>query len=196
MIYQRVNIKEQKLIYHMTDKMNLESILSEGIKPRCQLSRFSDVADLEILEKRKRLKLDEKVPFHFFANNPFDGGVVKANPTMTFVILSVLRTHPKVENWQVIPRHPLASEDISLMTYDEGMEAIDWDAMNERNYSDANSKSVCMAECLAPGIVDANHIHSIFVKTDTCEAKVAQLVNKYQLGIFVNKRPNMFPRVN
>ncbi|MEZ8743273.1 DarT ssDNA thymidine ADP-ribosyltransferase family protein [Vibrio atlanticus] len=195
MAYKRADIREQKLIYHITDIMNLDSILSEGIKPRCELAGFSDVADPEILEKRKRLNLDEKVPFHFFANNPFDGGVVKANPTKAFVILGILRAHSKSQNWEVIPRHPLANELISLMTYDEGMEAIDWGAMNTRDYSDANSKSVCMAECLAPGIVNADHIYTIFVKTDDCEARVTKMVRQYKLSLYVNKRPNMFPRV-
>ncbi|WP_338417504.1 DarT ssDNA thymidine ADP-ribosyltransferase family protein, partial [Vibrio breoganii] len=188
-------LREQKLIYHMTDINNLASILREGIKPRSQLTGFSDIADPEILEKRKRLNLNEKVPFHFFANNPFDGGVVKANPAMIFVLLGILRTHSKAKNWEIIPRHPLANEAISLMTYEEGMEAIDWEAMNERDYSNANSKSVCMAECLAPGVVDATHIYTIFVKTDACEARVAQMVKQYKLGLYVNKRPNMFPRV-
>jgi hypothetical protein len=196
MVYKRADIREQKLIYHMTDIMNLDSILSEGLKPRCQLAGFSDIADPDILDKRKQFNLDQKVPFHFFANNPFDGGVVKANPMKTFVILGILRTHSKAQKWEVIPRHPLANEAISLMTYDEGMEAIDWDAMNERDYNDANSKSVCMAECLAPGIVDASHIHSIFVKTDACEVIVRQLIAKYNLGTYINKRPNMFPKVS
>ncbi|MGR3979423.1 DarT ssDNA thymidine ADP-ribosyltransferase family protein [Pseudoalteromonas sp. 1181_04] len=196
MSFERPDIRNQKLIYHMTDIINLDSILSEGIKPRCQLEGFSDVADSEILEKRKRFKLDEKVPFHFFVNNPFDGGVVHANPMKTFVLLGILRTHSKEQNWEVIPRHPLANETISLMSYDEGMEAIDWVEMNKRDYSDANSKSVCMAECLAPGVVDASHINSIFVKTDACEERVSWMVRKRELDIYVNKRPNMFPRVN
>ncbi|MCZ4337876.1 DarT ssDNA thymidine ADP-ribosyltransferase family protein [Shewanella colwelliana] len=194
MSFEKPDIKQQKLIYHMTDMRNLDSILCEGIKPRSQLTGFSDVADHEILAKRKRFRLDEKVPFHFFVNNPFDGGVVKAHPTKTFVILGISRAHSQAQNWEVIPRHPLANEAISLMTYDEGMEAIDWVAMNKRDYSDANSKSVCMAECLAPGIVDASHIHSIFVKTDACEERVTQMVNRFKLGAYVNKRPKMFPR--
>lgn len=195
MVFKRADIKEQKLIYHITDLINLDSILSEGIKPRYELTRFSDVADPEILEKRKRFKLDEKVPFHFFANNPFDGGVVKANPTTNFVIIGVLRSYSKAQNWKIIPRHPLANGTITLMSYDEGLENIDWTVMNERDYNDANCKSVCMAECLAPGVVSANHIYTIYVKTDACEMKVNQMVSKYKLGIHVNKRPNMFPRV-
>ena len=139
--------------------------------------------------------LDRRVPFHFFTNNPFDGGIAKANPGVSFVILSVLRAHAKTHSWNVIPRHPLASEAISLLSYDDGMNAIDWTVMNSRNYSDRNCKSVCMAECLAPGVVSVDHIFSIYVKTDACEAKANQIVKKYNLNIYVNKRVHMFPRI-
>lgn len=193
--FERADIKVQKLIYHITDLINLEPILSEGIKPRCELVGFSDVADPDILAKRKRLKLDEKVPFHFFVNNPFDGGVVKSNPTKKFVILGVQRSRAQAENWCVIPRHPLAHEQISLMGYVEGFNQIDWIVMNERDYNDANGKSVCMAECLAPTTVSVTDIFSIYVNSDECETTATELVRKYRLGIRVNKRPNMFPRI-
>ncbi len=194
MDYKQTDIKDQKLVYHMTDIKNLDSILKEGIKPRSELICFSDVGEPEILEKRKLLGLDQKVPFHFFTNNPFDGGVAKANPGVSFVILSVLRAHAQTHNWNVIPRHPLASEAISLLSYDDGMNAIDWAVMNSRNYSNRNCKSVCMAECLAPGVVSVDHIFSIYVKTDACEAQANQIVRKYNLSIYINKRVHMFPR--
>ena len=52
-----------------------------------------------------------------------------------------------------------------------------------------------MAECLAPGVVSAKNIYTIFVKTGKCEAKVNKMVNKYKLDAFVNNRPNMFPKI-
>jgi hypothetical protein len=35
------------------------------------------------------------------------------------------------------------------MDYDDGFDAIDWTAMNKRDYGDEESRSVCMAECLS-----------------------------------------------
>lgn len=195
MSFQRISIRDQKLIYHITDLENLESILQEGIKPRSELTNFSDIADKEILEKRKHLNLENKVPFHFFVNNPFDGGIVKNNPMTQFIILAVYRSHAKSEGWNIIPKHPLANESLRLMGYDEGMNVIDWNAMNERNYNDANSKSVCMAECLAPGTVLASSICSIFVNTKQCESKVTALLHKHKKMIRVNNSPNMFPKL-
>ena len=60
-------IKDQQFIYHLTDIENLPSILSNGLQPRSSLINFSDVADDEIIASRKRSKLEDYVPFHFFA---------------------------------------------------------------------------------------------------------------------------------
>lgn len=57
-------IKNGKLIYHLTDFTNLESILEKGLMPRSKLNgNFVDIADSEIISKRKWL--DEYVLFHF-----------------------------------------------------------------------------------------------------------------------------------
>ncbi|GAO96984.1 hypothetical protein PSA5_29715 [Pseudomonas syringae pv. actinidiae] len=45
------NIKEQKLLYHLTSLENLDGIFQEGLKPRSDLTVFADVADSEILKK-------------------------------------------------------------------------------------------------------------------------------------------------
>lgn len=101
------DIEAVKLLYHLTDIKNLESILANGLKPRSELAGFTDVADPEILENRKKLKLEDQVPFHFFGRNPFDGGVQVANPDKNFVLITVTRALAGNNNWKVIPRHPL-----------------------------------------------------------------------------------------
>lgn len=147
------NIKEQKLLYHLTSVENLDGIFQEGLRPRAELTDFTDVADSEILKKRKALELDCYVPFHWFAANPFDGSVQRNRPDSKFVLISVYRSMAKQNGWKVIPRHPLANDSIQLFDYDEGFEAIEWEVMNSREYHDAHCKSICMAECLAPGVV-------------------------------------------
>ena len=49
------------------------------------------------------------------------------------------------QNWRIIPRHPLANDNIQLMDYAAGFQAIDWEVMNLRDYHDLHSKSICMA---------------------------------------------------
>lgn len=66
-----IDIKNQSLLYHLTDLENLPSILDKGLLPRAQLKNFSDVADPDILTSRERLGLKNFVSFHFFARNPF-----------------------------------------------------------------------------------------------------------------------------
>ena len=65
------DIKKQSLIYHLTSLENVPSILDQGLLPRSELTRFTDVADGDILSSREGLNLQNYVPFHFFARNPF-----------------------------------------------------------------------------------------------------------------------------
>jgi hypothetical protein len=181
-----------KLLYHLTDIKNLESILAGGLKARSELAGFTDVADSEILEKRKKLKLEEQVPFHFFGGGPFDGGVQLANKESQFVLLAVTRAHAKANNWKIIPSHPLSDDDIELMDYEKGFTAIDWTKMNERDYTEQESKNSCMAECLSPNTVSPERIYSIFVKDKVVEGKVRALLDSAGLSPFLNANLNMF----
>lgn len=97
---------DQQLLYHITDIENLAAIFDQGLLPRAQLTNFVDIADDEILNSRKRLKLETMVPFHFFARNLFDARVQLDNPEKEFVIISVQRTFAKAHGWKIIPEHP------------------------------------------------------------------------------------------
>lgn len=188
-----VDIREQKLIFHLTDINNLEAIFSDGLKPRSLLKGFSDVADPEIIASRSALQLEKLVPFHFFAGNPFDGRVHLDNRDKKFVLITIHRNHAKANNWKIIPKHPLAGADITLLDYDTGIENIDWDTMNRREYGDDNCKCVCMAECLSPATVTANNFHSIYVPDAATETVVNALKQKYRLDMYVNINSRMFP---
>ena len=73
------------------------------------------------------------------------------------------------QKWEVISLHPLADGDFELLSYDEGIETIDWDLMNKRDYQDNTCKLVCMAEFLAPKTVPSTDIFSIFVRNGEME---------------------------
>lgn len=185
------DIREQKLIYHLTDVENISSVLDRGLLPRAQLREFSDVADPEILQVRQKMSLEQRVPFHFFAKNPFDGRVKQDHPTLKFALIAVKRSTARASNWSVIPRHPLAGGGIQLMNYHDGFEAIDWKKMNERNYADSECKSICMAECLAPGSVKPELFSNIFVYDEETRVRVHGLVVSRGLDIYVNVNPSM-----
>lgn len=183
------DIESQKLLYHLTSLKNLYGILRDGLKPRAELVQFDDVADSEILRKRQVLGLESYVPFHWFARNPFDGGVQKARPNDYFVIFSVYRSLARDQGWKVVSRHPLANDEIKVLDYSEGVGVIDWTAMNRRDYRDPYCKSVCMAECLSPSVVPMTDIFKIFVPDSKVEKFAISLLAKrgLQIGVKINK---------
>ncbi|MFG1497888.1 DarT ssDNA thymidine ADP-ribosyltransferase family protein [Saccharospirillum sp. HFRX-1] len=186
------SIKEQKLIYHLTSLNNVSSILEGGLLPRSALETFHDVANVEILQGREIHHLQDYVPFHWFAKNPFDGRVQRDRPDEEFVLISVRRSIAKARNWKVIPRHPLSGHSPEVYDYDEGFALIDWDTMQCRDYSDANCKSVCMAECISPEVVSVRDFFKFFVPTENIRATIAAAVSDQDLVIDVVTNRGMF----
>jgi hypothetical protein len=186
------SIKDQKLLYHLTSVENLDGIFKEGLKPRASLSGFKDVADAEILKKRQALQLDNYVPFHWFAKNPFDGSVQRSRPDAQFVLISVYRSTAKQSGWKVIPRHPLAGDSIQLLDYDQGFETIEWDIMSSREYLDPHCKSICMAECLAPGIVKPDIFFKIFTPSEEVDALCVAKLKAADVNVQTSVNQRMF----
>jgi hypothetical protein len=185
-------IKDQYFVYHLTSVENLDGIFKEGLKPRADLTQFTDVADSEILKKRKALDLDRYVPFHWFAANPFDGRVQLSKPQSKFVLISVFRSFAKQNRWKIIPRHPLANDAIELLDYNEGFEAIDWELMNTRDYQDSECKSVCMAECLSPSVVAPKDFSRIYVPNNEVEELCTAKMREANLKIPMSVNSGMF----
>lgn len=190
------DIRAGKLIYHLTDINNMEAIFAEGLKPRSLLKQFSDVADADIIKSRRTLQLEQCVPFHFFAKNPFDGRVHRDNPDKKFVLITVLRSHAQTNNWHIIPRHPLSGANITLLDYENGINTIDWKTMNLRQYDNDECKRICMAECLSPRTVPvpAGDFSSIYVPDEATMHTVNALKKKHGFTMYINKKPTMFPK--
>jgi len=186
------DIKTQKLLYHLTPFENLPSVLTGGLKPRSKLAAFKDVADQAIIQKRQGLSLEDFVPFHWFALNPFDGSVQTAHRGDAFALITVRRELASRNGWKVIARHPLANGDIELLDYAPGFAAIDWETMNRREYRDPNCKNVCMAECLAPGPVPTNQFFCIYVRDNALERQARIWANGENALINIAVNENMF----
>lgn len=186
--------KEGKLIYHLTAIDNLEAILKNGLLPRNGLSGFTDVADQDIITHRNEIGLDNYVPFHFFAGNPFDGVVQKNNPTKKFIFITLQRTLAESSSFGILTRHPLSIDCSAVLPYLQGMESINWDKMAERNYAENDCKEICMAECLSPTIVKPSDFFLILVPDYETYEQVCLLRNRI-LGVdrpFVQVNPNIF----
>lgn len=191
---ERKKIEDGALLYHLTCMKNLPNILETGLRSRESVKgEFVDVADGEIITGRATLNLQKMVPFHFFANNPFDGRVLKDHNSKSFCIISVRRTFAKENDWKIIPKHPLASGPVAtLLDYDKGMAQIDWDLMNSRDYKNSECKSVCMAECLSSKTVDAANFSGIFVKSEDDKNYVEGLIKTKGLRMFITVNSKMF----
>ncbi|WP_317246578.1 MULTISPECIES: DarT ssDNA thymidine ADP-ribosyltransferase family protein [Pseudomonas] len=190
-----VAIRDQQFIYHLTSVHNVPSIMQRGLIPRAQLNGdFADIADPEIIEGRCSEALEQFVPFHWFARNPFDGRVHQDRPDESFVLIAVERSLARRCNWWVIPRHPLAGGAFELLDYERGFAAIDWDMMDRRDYRDPLCKHVCMAECLSPGPVPAAQFAKIYTPSAEIERTVLQAARQSGYSrLWVDSNPNMFP---
>jgi hypothetical protein len=195
------SIQDQKLLYHLTALENLESILSDGLKPRSELKSFKDVAEPDIIDFRDQKGISNLIPFHFFAGTPFAGVAQKDNPDTEFVYITLHRDVAKKHDFKIIPTHPKHMESLEILDYNEGFKRIDWKLMNQRDYSDYECKEVCMAECVAPDkSISANAFHSIIVRTEAVKKEIEELCEKIfnkkceKVKFFIDVKPYLFLR--
>lgn len=160
-------IKSGKLFYHLTKLSNLDSIIQNGLVSRRILESermaFGDVADSQIMSKRKEFGLDCYVPFHFHPYSSFDV-VVKNTYPDEFIYICILRTLARENEFLILPKHPLSIEEVKLYSFDKGMNKIDWDAMEKSSTTSDHCKNVRMAECLTDKIIPVGCFQSIAVK--------------------------------
>ncbi|HFL2188127.1 TPA: DarT ssDNA thymidine ADP-ribosyltransferase family protein [Pseudomonas putida] len=189
-------IRTQRFLYHLTSVANVPSIFQRGLLPRSLLEEedFADIADAEIILGRSQQGLERFVPFHWFAKNPFDGRVYQDRSDEEFVLVAVERSHAQRNDWNVIARHPLSGARFELLGYDEGVDMIDWDLMDLRDYHDPECKHVCMAECLSPGPVSVTHFAKIFTPSEEISCYVRSQAEAAGLGgLWIDANRNMFP---
>jgi len=169
-------VSQQKMLWHLTPLANMGNILKNGLLSRSRLASFSDIADPEIIAKRKVLGLDNYVPFHFFQGNPFDGKVLKDHLDTRFCYINVRRIRASELNWKILVRHPLSTQDsLEIFDYAQGMAAIDWKLVDSRNYHNDDCKQACMAECLAPDSVPPSEFFAIAVENKEDEDSLRRL---------------------
>ena len=95
-------------------------------------------------------------------------------------------------SWRVLPKHPLARQEFRFYDYQECFDLIDWGLMDTRDYSDADCKSVCIAECLAPDPVGVADFFKIYVPTDQIQKAVLGKLARRSLGLEVTVNQGMF----
>lgn len=197
-----MSIRNRKTLYHLTKLDNLDNILEHGlISRKLLLDRgidFEDVADSEIIRFRSEMNLEQYVPFHFYPYTPFDWKVQDNNPNCDFIYICISKEIAKYNNFNIIPMHPRSMNPFVIYSYNEGIEIINWELMNKRDYNDPKCKSVCMAECLTNLIVPYNVFQSIAVKNNDIKKIVEEKIRRYKeknnitKNIFIDERPSWF----
>lgn len=157
---------------------NLDSILKEGLAPRRALVnagiKFEDVADADIIDKRKKLDLDKYTPFHFHPYSSFDVAVKESHSNKNFMYICITREIARANKFKILPMHPLSLNDYQLYEYDEGFAKIDWDTLMEKGRSDDYAKHVKMAECLTDLLIPVKCFAAIYVKNDDLKKFVVE----------------------
>jgi hypothetical protein len=192
---------EGKLLYHITHLNNMASILERGLLPRKILEdesnhSFMDIADPEILSKRKTYKdnLAKYVLFHFYARNPFDYAVCNKYGAENLAIITVKRELYKKNNFMIIPSHPLDINEPDIFPYEEGFSKIRWDILDSptgRDYSNPDIRKACMAECIMEYRVQPTAFSYIYVYDEEAFQRINLLPNPH--GVKIEISPNMFP---
>lgn len=193
------NAKDGKLLYHLTELENLESIILEGLKPRKMLlenrAHFADIADPNIISERTILGLDQYIPFHFHVYSAFDVAVKNNHVDEQLVYICIHRNFAKANNFKILPRHPLSKEEYKLYDYDTGMEEIDWDILMEVGSRADGAKNIKMAECLSDMIIPASCFQSIAVATKENKEYVERLLQECNIDYpppYVDIQPMWF----
>lgn len=178
-----MDVKEKKLLYHLTRIDNLESIIQYGLLPRNALlnspASFYDVADPQIIRERG---LGAYIPFHFHTKSAFDYAVAaRLGGWEKLIYLCVTREYARQQGFKIIPAHPLTTQNISnlsLMDYDAGLAAIDWKLMECDCFDRNDVKQVRMAECLTNVRIPFKDFRCIFYLTPDQKDKIEALFQK------------------
>lgn len=173
------NTRNKKLLYHLTELDNMNSIIEYGLMSRADIKnkklKYHDVADQAIIGKREELGLDKYVPFHFHPYSAFDVAVKKSRPDDKFVYITIRRELAELADFKVLPRHPLSKDECVILDYKDGISEIDWDTMEKVGADDSYSKNVKMAECLSEKTISASLIQCVYVPDEYTREYVEQL---------------------
>ena len=180
-------VSEGKLFYHTTALSNLRSILQHGLLSRADVDNENinkkDIADSEIIMKRKELGILEYVPFHFYEKTAFTGSVYDAHREIAFCTITITRDFAMDNDFMICTAHPLSYNPEAELynNFTDGMKAINWKKMDKRDFDDEVSKNVGMAECLAPSPVSPYNFNSIFVANEK-QKEYVENISKELIG--------------
>ena len=193
------DVKNGKLLYHLTKLDNLDSICKNGLLSRKSLEdikcKFLDIADSDIIAKRRELGILDLIPFHFHPYSAFDIAVKNSYKDDIFIYICLLRKYAKSMNFKILPIHPLSNESSKVYGYSVGFDLIDWESMSTLNNDNEHIKCVKMAECLANSPLYLNDYVQIYVPREEVKDMVVNILRSYGFAPpppYVTIRPEWF----
>ena len=127
---------------------------------------------------------------------PFAGKVQQNYPTEEFIYIALRRTHAQSLKFKIFPTHPKHMQPLQLLEYEEGMNKIDWELMDKRDYSNYECKEVCMAECVANfSSIPPKLFQSIIVKNKETKKYIETLCRQIfeeQCPFYIDVEPQSF----
>jgi hypothetical protein len=195
--------KEFTALYYITHIDNAASILEKGILCHGYIEAneipFTAIYDKDIVVKRKNKKLSDGRSLWEFANlyfqprNPMLYRVIHNSGVDNLVIISI---KPNILNRDdvLITTGNAANAASEILTSTDGKKklaeitqnSVEVEWWNDRN----GSKRKIMAECLVPGNVPPEFIHSIYVASHDSKVKVEIEATKKNIPVVVE--PELF----
>lgn len=191
------NIRSGKLLYHLTKIDNLESILNTGLLSRRDLEesnkKFKEISDKSIVKLSKDLQLDKFVPFHFSPYTSFDN-VDREKFSDNLIYICVDRECAKKNDFKIIPRKADNFKEVDLLSFNEGIEEIEWKYMGKCYDCNDEIREIRGAECVTENNVSVDDVFGIYVKSQETGKKVRQLLKKKNIkaDIYVDVIPEFF----
>jgi O-acetyl-ADP-ribose deacetylase (regulator of RNase III) len=193
---------EIKGLYYITHIENLRSILSQGILSHRYVEdhdvKYKAIYDVEIVGNRKSKTTPDGRSLWEFANVYFQ----PRNPMLYRVAhekgldeIVVLGLYPRVLEipGAYITNGNAANNATSFFGYKDGINAVTqiWGIINSEWWNSLDgSKRKIMAECLVPGIIPPDLIHTVYVASHKVADAVRAMVSSRKLSII--PEPTMF----
>ena len=191
-----------KSLYYITHIENLPSILQRGILSHKAVEElgvsYTPIYDSEIVSKRKdkstpaRSSLWEYANLYFQPRNPMMYRVVHEKDKRDIAVIGV-KPDVLAAVGGLITDGNAANEPTQFFAIKEGIEILQkqWKIIQNEWWNELDgSKRKIMAECLVPGQISPELVHSVFVADYKAKERVETIIGSAKIPVV--SEPNMF----
>lgn len=191
-----------KSLFYITHIDNVTSILSEGILSHSMVEskrvKYTPIYDISIVSNRKEKRtpneksLWEYANVYFQARNPMMYRVVHEKSKKDLVVIGVKPSILNIPN-SFLTDGNAASSPTQFYPPSIGMKILEkeWKIVQSEWWKeDDGSKRKIMAECLVPGSIPPENIHTVFVPDHETKERLERVIGASRIPIV--PEPNLF----